>query len=220
MFDRARSPEARSHKLKVGERRVSDADRADAIRRLRVHESMGRLDKPEAEERIAAVEASRTPDEIAQLFVDLPALPARPPSVARRISSQDRQDAIHLLEKAYSEGRMKPEECARAKDQVHAARTRTEIDAAFHGLSTPTRVVAEETATKAAKTTATLTARALVQIRSRTGKAFRRAMLAVGALLIGIILAVAGIGTGALIAFLLAVVLFVGAAMALVASSS
>lgn len=220
MFNRAKSPEDKSHKLKVSDLRVSDADRADAIRRLRAHESMGHLEETEARHRVSVVEASKTPDEIARLFADLPALAARPPSIERRVSSRDRQDAIHLLEKAYSEGRIEPEECAAAKDRVHAARTRTEIEAAFHGLSTPTRVVAEERAVKAATQTATFTARAFVQIRRRTGKAFRRAVFAVGALLIGIVLAVAGIGAGALISFLCAVLLFVSAAIALVTSTS
>jgi hypothetical protein len=216
MFDRAKSPEAKSHKLRSGSLRVSDADRADAVRRLRVHESMGHLSEDEATNRISVVDTSKTPDEIAKLFVDLPALPARPASIERRISSQDRQDAINLLEKAYSEGRIETSECAEAKDQVDAARTRTEIDAAFHGLTTPTRVAVVNTAASATKQTAGFSARVAAEGGRRAGKAFRRGVFAVGALMIGIILVIAGFGIGALICFVAAVALFVSAAISLV----
>lgn len=220
MFDRAKSPEAKGRKLRGGDLRLSDADRADAVRRLRVHESMGHLRSEEASDRIAVVDASKTPDEIAKLFADLPALPARAPSIERRISTQDRQDAIGLLEKAYSEGRIEADECAAAKDQVHAARTRSEIDAAFHGLSSPTRVAAAKTAANVTKGTAGLTTRMVAEGGRRAGKAFRRGVFAVGALMIGIILAFAGIGTGALVCFVVAVLLFVSSAISLATSTS
>lgn len=219
MLDRAKSPEQR-RKLERDQRRLSDADRTDAIRRLRAHETMGHLQDREADERVAVVAASTTPEEVAKLFADLPPLTDRSPSLERRVSSQDREDAIHLLEKAYSEGRIEAQECAMAKDQVHGARTRSEIDAAFHGLTTPTRVAVGEKATSAAKQTAELGSQVLAEGGRRAGKAFRRGVLAVGALMLGIILVIAGIGIGALVCFVAAVVLFVSSAIALVSSTS
>lgn len=215
MFDRTRGPEE-GRKLKGDRLRVSDADRRDAVRRLRAHEAMGHLGGAEASERVASVEASTTPEEIAKLFADLPALTTRPPSIERRISTQDRQEAVALLETAYSEGRIEAHECAAAKDQVAAARTRSEIDAAFHGLSTPTRVAMGVKASSATKQAAGLGSQVLAEGGRRAGKAFRRAVLAVGALTVGIILLIAGAGLGAVVFFLGAVVLLVSAAISLV----
>ena len=214
MLDRAKGPEER-RKLKRDQLRLSDADRTDAVRRLQAHESMGHLQGEEAADRIAVVDASTTPEEIAKLFADLPALTARPPSIERRVSSQDREDAILLLEKAYSEGRIEAGECVAAKDRVHAARTRSEIDAAFHGLSTPSRVAVGQKASSATKQTADLGSRVLAEGGRRAGKAFRRGVLGVGAVMLGIILLIAGLGLVALVCFVGAVVLFVSAAISL-----
>lgn len=52
--------------------RASDAEREEAIDRLRAHAAEGRLDVEELEERIAAAYAARTRDELAPLFADLP----------------------------------------------------------------------------------------------------------------------------------------------------
>jgi hypothetical protein len=222
MFDRIEWLKGKGRTLERGEFRASDADRVDAFRRLEVHKSMGHLDEAEVSTLREAVEASATLNEIAKVFVDagLPELPARSPSTERRISAQDRDEAIGLLEKAYAEGRIETGECAAAKDQVSVARTRTEIDAAFHGLSSPTRVAAAKTASGATKQTAKLTTHVVAEGGRRAGKAFRRGVFAVGALMIGIILAVAGIGTGALICFVGAVLLFVSAAVSLVTSQA
>lgn len=219
MFDRTKGPEER-RKIKGDQLRVSDADRADAIRRLQAHESIGHLDCKEASDRIEVVEASTTPEQIARLFAELPALTARPPSIERRISAQDRQDAISLLETAYSEGRIEAHECAAAKDRVHAARTRSEIDVAFHGLSTPTRVALGKKASSAKKQAAELSSSMLAEGRRRTGKALRRGVLALGALMLGVVLLIAGIGVGALVCFLGAVALFVSAAISLMSSTA
>jgi hypothetical protein len=54
----------------------------------------------------------------------------------------------------------------------------------------------------------------------RVGKAFRRGVFAVGAMMLGLILLIAGIGTAALICFLGAVLLGVSAAVSLVTSQS
>jgi Domain of unknown function (DUF1707) len=215
MFDRAKGPEER-RKLRSDQLRVSDADRMDAIRRLRAHEAMGHLQDVEASHRVEAAKTSSTPEEVAKFFVDLPALAARPPSIERRISTQDRQDAIFFLERAYSEGRIEAHECAAAKDQVDIARTRSEIDAAFHGLSTPTRAAMGAKASIATKQAAGLGSHVLAEGGRRAGKAFRRGVLGMGALAIGVILLIAGTGPGALVFFLGAVALFVSAAISVV----
>lgn len=165
-----------------------------------------------------AVDASTTLNEIAKAFVDasLPELPARSPSTERRVSAQDRDEAISLLWEAHAEGRIKAHEYAAAKHQVSVARTRSEIDAAFHGLSSPTRVAAARTASNVTKQTTHMVAEG----GRRAGKAFRRGMFASGALMIGIILLIAGVGAGALICFVGAVLLFISAAVSLVTSQS
>ena len=222
MLDRIEWARVRGRKRERGEFRASDSDREDAFRRLDVHRLMGHLNQAESSTLYAAVEVAATPNEITKIFVDagLPELPARSPMTERRASSQDRAEAINLLEKAYAEGRIEAHECAEAKDQVNAARTPSEIEAAFHGLTTPRRVAAAETASNVAEQTARLTTRVVGEGGRRAGKAFRRGVLSVGALLIGITLLIAGIGTAALVCFLAAVVLLVSAAFALVTSPS
>jgi hypothetical protein len=222
VLDRIEVWRARGRKHERGDFRASDADREDAFRRLEVHESMGHLDRTELPRLHAAVEAAATPNEITKVFVSagLPELPARSPATERRVSSQDRAEAIELLEKAYAEGRIEAHECAAAKDQVSAARTCNEIDAAFHGLTTASRAVVVKTASNAAEQAARLTTRAVGEGGRRVGKAFRRGVFAVGAMMIGIILLIAGIGTAALVFFLVTVLLFVSAAVSLVTSQS
>jgi microcystin-dependent protein len=222
MFDRVEWLRAKGRKLERGDFRASNADREDALRRLEVHETMGHLDQADFPRLEAAVKFAATPNEIAKVFVDwgLPELPARSPSTERRVSSQDRVEAIGLLEKAYAEGRIEAHECAEAKEQVNEARTRSEIDAAFHGLSSPSRIAAAETASNVAEQTVKLTTRVVGEGGRRAGKAFRHGVFAIGALMIGFILLIAGIGIAALASFLLAVSLFVSAAISLVTSQS
>jgi uncharacterized protein DUF1707 len=214
MLRRSKGPEE-GRKVKRDQLRLSNADRADAIRRLQAHEAMGHLQSAEASHRIKTVEESTSPAEVTQLFVDLPPLTVRPPSIERRISTQDRDEAVLFLEKAFSEGRLTADECAEAKDRVDGARTRSEIDSAFHGLSTPTRAAMAEKASGAAKQAADLGSQVLAESGRRAGKAIRRGVLAVGALMIGIILLIAGVGVGALAFCLGAVVLLASAAMSL-----
>jgi hypothetical protein len=160
------------------------------------------------------VEAAATPNQIAAVFVGagLPELPARSPATARRASTQDRNEAIGLLEKAYAEGRLEAHECAAAKDRVNAARTREEIDAAFHGLSSPSRVAAKQKAS----TATSATSRAMAAGSHRLGRSFRFGVFAVGASLLGLILLIAGSGSWALACFLAAVFLLMAAAVSLV----
>lgn len=218
MFDRIEWLRGKGRTLERGDFRASDADREDAFRRIRVHQSMGHLDRADALDLRETVEAASSLNEIVRAFelAGLPELPARSPLTERRISTQDRDEAIGLLKKAYAEGRIELGECEAAEEQVRAARTRSEMDAAFHGLSSPTRVAVAN----AASTVTTQTTHAVAIGGRRAGKAFRRWVLSVGALMIGVILLIAGIGTAALICFLGAVILFVSASISLVTSSS
>ncbi len=222
MLDRIGLMRVKGRKLQRGEFRASNADREDAFRRLEAHRSMGHLDQDELPGLYAAVEAAATPNQIGEVFAiaGLPTLPARSPSTERRVSAPDRAEAIGLLEKAYAEGRLEAHECAAAKDQVSAARTRSEIDGAFHGLSTASRVAAAKTATDLAEQTAGLTRRAIGESGRRARRAFRHGVFALAALMIGVILLIAGIGTAALVCFVGAVLLFVSAAVSLVKSQS
>lgn len=218
MLDRIEWLKGKGRTLERGEFRASNADREDAFRRIEVHETMGHLDKREAWALQMAVKAAPTLNDIAKVFVDagLPELPARSPSTERRVSSQERAEAISLLEKAYAEGRIETAECAVAKDQVSVARTRSEVDAAFHGLSSPTRVAVANTASSVTKQTTHVVAEG----GRRVGKAFRRGVFAAGAMMLGIILLIAGIGTAALLCFVGAVLLGVSAAVSLVTAQS
>jgi Domain of unknown function (DUF1707) len=218
MFDRIEWLKARGRTLERGEFRASDADREDAFRRIKVHETMGHLDEREAWALQMAVKASPTVNDIAKAFVDagLPELPARSPSTERRVSTQEKDEAISLLEKAYAEGRIETGECAAAKDRVSVARTRSEIDAAFHGLASPTRVAVANTTSNVTKQATHVFA----ESGRRVGTAFRRGMLAAGAMMIGVILLIAGIGAAALICLVGAVLVGVSAAISLVTSQS
>jgi hypothetical protein len=198
---------------KSGDRRVADADRKDAIRRLRVHGSMGHLDEGELEVRVKLVEKSKTPNEIAAVFGDLPELADVSKSAEPRISTQDKSEALDKLRKARTEGRIEDGEYEDAISQVTVARTQSELDAAFRCLPDPPRA---EVATQAAKQTAAFTARAVAEGGRRASRAFLRFLFSGAALLIGVILLIAGVGIGAVLFFVAAVLLFVWSAASLV----
>jgi len=220
MLGRRRGAEAEGRKVRAGDLRVSGADRTDALRRLDVHAKMGHLSEGDARLRKSHVEASDTRSEIAKVFVDLPALPDRAPSIERRISQADRDAACDLLEKAHAEGRIEDGEYAAAKAQVRAARTRSELDAAFHGLRSPTHDAALKTASEVTKKAAEATTRVVSEGGRRIGRSFRYGVLTIGALMLGTILLIAGVGAPALVCFLGAVFFFVSAAISLVTSQS
>jgi uncharacterized protein DUF1707 len=69
--------------------RASDAEREQAARTLREHYAAGRLDEQELGERLEAVYAARTMEELDHLHRDLPRLPPAP--AARRAELQRRQ---------------------------------------------------------------------------------------------------------------------------------
>ncbi len=222
MLDRIEWLKSKGRTLGRGEFRASDADRRDAHRRIDLHETLGHLKESQGSTLRREVDAAPTLNGIAKVFVDagLPELPARSPTTERRVSSQDRVEAIALLEKAYAEGRIETAECAAAKDQVSVARTRNEIDAAFHGLSSPTRVAVANTASSVTTQTAKLTTHVVGEGGRRVGRAFRQGVFSMGAAMIGFIFLIAGIGPAALLFFLLAVAFFVSAAVSLVTSQS
>jgi hypothetical protein len=65
--------------------RASDAERESAVTLLREHETAGRLDVEELEQRVGAAYAARTHGELQALLADLPgSLPARRSAPARR----------------------------------------------------------------------------------------------------------------------------------------
>lgn len=117
---------------------------------------------------------------------------------------------------AQREGRLTPEECAAATNRVYAARTRNEIDAAFHGLPSPSRAARAEAASTFAGQSAALGSRVVKEGGRRVRRAFRQGALSIGALLLGTIFLVAGMGMVALLCFVVAVFLFVSAAISLV----
>lgn len=203
----------RRKSLKDGDRRAAEGDRVDALRRLESHRSLGHLDEAELGARRSLVEGSKTPNEIDQVFRDLPDLDTLPDSAARRISSADRVDALARLVEAEQEGRIDATEHEAAAAQVRSARTEAELDAAFRGLPGPTPTeIAANVSIKAASYTASVAAEG----GRRAKKAFLRSLFAGTALLIGVILLIAGIGTAALLCFVASVLLFAFAGMALV----
>jgi hypothetical protein len=181
---------------------------------------MGHLRADEASTLRKALQASTTVNDLTKVFVDadLPELPARSPLTERRISTRERDEAVELLEKTCAEGQIDDAECAAAKEQVRVARTRSEIDAAFHGLATPTRNAAAKTASDVARQSARVTRRVAKEGGRRAGKALRRGILAAGMLMVAVILVIAGVGTGAVICFVGSVLLFASAALSLVTS--
>ena len=185
-----------------------------------MHGSLGHLKPNEASARRKLVKESKTLDDIAKVFVDLPALPADSPRAEHRISERDRDDAVGLLREAHVERRIDADEFAAAEAQVRAARTRNEINAAFRGLSNPTWSAAAKTTSNVAKQTAGLTTRVVAEGGRRAMKAFLRVAFATAAAMIGTILLIAGVGTAALICFVGAVLLFVSAVTTLFASRS
>lgn len=199
--------------LRDGNRRASEGERKDAVRRLRAYGSLGHLEQGEVEERVERVQRSKTPDEIALVFKDLPALDGRPATAEPRISTEDKGAALDRLKRAHQEGRIDEGEHSEAMSLVTAARTPSELAAAFRGLPGPNR---SEAATQAARQTAALTTRAVTEGGRRAKKAFLRFLFSVAALLIGIVLLVAGVGIAAVACFVLAVLLLVAAAVALV----
>lgn len=195
-----------------GELRVSRADRDDAVRRLRAYESKGYLAENEAMARIGLVEASTTTDEIAAAFVDLPQLGAKSPSTERRISQDDRADAVELLREALLQHRITADEFVAAKAQVDEARTRQEIDAAFHGLTKPKRAMLADQARRSAKEVTTSTGRAVRAGGRRVVSTVLRTALVLLLFLVALVATLVGNGVVAAISVLGALLVVVSGA--------
>jgi hypothetical protein len=205
--------EAEQPKLKDADRRAATGDKGDAIRRLQAHVALGHLDEKDLAVREDLVKHSRTPNDIARAFDDLPELTTIPRSAAPRISTRDRMDALRRLDQAKAEGRINEDELVVAEAQVDGARTQAELDAAFRGLPGPTRT---EMAANMTKQAAVIGGRVAIEGGRRARNMFLRFLFAGALLMFGIIFLVAGLGIAAVVCFVLAVVLFVAAGMALV----
>lgn len=204
---------------KKGDLRVSADDRRDAVRRLEAYAARGYLDAAAAATRTRLVEASSTFNDIAAVFTDLPSLDTKAPTTERRISSADRADAVERLSAAMLDYRITTEECVAAKDQIEKARTREEIDAAFHGLTDSKRAMAMNQAAQAAKQAATVTVRAVKAGGRRVVSTILRAAIALVLMVIGIVAAIAGSGIVAAICLAGAACAAIGAVWALVGSN-
>lgn len=121
--------------LKPTDPPASDADREGAIRKVRLHESVGHLTSAEADKRIEIIYTCRTRQSIAAVLADLPDVERR--DVSHRISQRDRDEALRQLDKALDGGRITVNEAVAARAQVEQARTRQELNAAFRGLTNP-----------------------------------------------------------------------------------
>jgi hypothetical protein len=207
--------EVEQRRLKAGDRRAARADRVDAVRRLEAHCALGHIDLVEMEGRKSLVEGSKTPNEIAKVFDDLAELDTLPGSAPRRISADDKVEALARLAKAREEARIEEEEYKASVAQVVSARTAEEIEAAFRGLPAPS---ASERVADASIKAAAVTGRLAAEGGRRARTAFLRFLFACAALLIGVVLLVAGGGTATVICFVAAVLLFVAAGAAFVTS--
>lgn len=136
---------------------ASDADRQDAIRQIRLHESVGHLTSDEADKRVEIIYTCRTRGSIAAVLAGLPDVGQR--EVPRRITQRDRDEALKQIDEALLDGRITSDEHAVASAQVNQARTRQELKAAFGGLTNPTVAAARRKAVDAGRTAAEVSGR-------------------------------------------------------------
>lgn len=167
--------------LKPTDPPASDTDREDAIRKVRLHESVGHLTSAEADKRVEIIYTCRTRQSIAAVLADLPAVERR--EVSHRISQRDRDEALRQLDKALDDGRMTVNETVVARAQVEQARTRQELNAAFRGLTNPAVAAAGRTAAGAGLVAA---------------EGGRRVLIAFLRWVVAVVVAIAGIVTLAL----------------------
>jgi hypothetical protein len=175
--------------LKPTDLPASDADREDAIRQIRLHESAGHLTSDEADDRVKIIATCRTRESIAAVLADLPDI--RQPEAARRISQRDRDDALRQIDKALLDGRITSSEHALASAQVKQARTRQELNVAFRGLTNPAVGAARGRAVDAGRAAAEVSER-VVEGGRRVLIAFLRWVLAVVVAIVGIVMLIVG----------------------------
>jgi hypothetical protein len=207
-----------------GNRRATDAEREDAIRRLKLYTLQGAITPDEQDRRTVRARMSSTPNEIAQLFSDLGSLDSDKTSRGERLASQQQRDeGIRQLKSHLAEGRLTEAEHRRAVEQVSTARNQIEIDAAFRGLKSPRVTTMHDSASdKAVKAGALAADAARVGTKiavEGSGRATRALMcfaFAIAALLMAIIVGVAGGGiAGAAVCAAVAVGFLVAATRAL-----
>jgi Domain of unknown function (DUF1707) len=176
--------------LKQTDLPASDADRQDAIRQVRLHESVGHLTSDEADKRIEIISTCRTRESIAAVLADLPDVGQR--EVPHRISQRDRDEALKQIDEALLDGRITPDEHAAASAQVKQARTRPELNAAFSGLPNPTIAAARRKAVDAGRTAAEVSGRAVAEGGRRVSTAVARWIVAVVVAIVGIVTLILG----------------------------
>lgn len=206
-----RVPKRRRSGSDKGDRRATDAERQDAIRKLEMYVAQGAVSSEEGARRIARVKMSVTPNDIDELFYDLGSLDAN--HAERLVSNHQRDEAVALLNAHLAEGRLTIDEHRHAVDQVRKARSQSEIDAAFRGLRSPRMTMTVERA-KGARALAT---RAAGEGSRRAKRAVMRFAFAVAALLVAIPVGISGGGVvGAAACVMIAVGLCAAAIRSLV----
>jgi hypothetical protein len=164
---------------------ASDAERADAVRSIRIHESAGHLRSDEADRRVAIVEKARTVGAIDAVVADLPALDR--PVAARRIASSQRDHARTLIDAAHRDQRLTDDERRLALAQVDYARTHSELNAAFRGLESPAAAARRQKAEAIGSTAAAVSRTAVTEGGRRLARALMRVALSVAVFLVGVV---------------------------------
>ena len=194
-----------------------------------MYRMQGAITADEQDRRIARARMSNTPSEIAELFYDLGPLDSDKTSRGERlVSKRQRDEATTQLNIYLAEERLTVAEHRRAVEQVSTARNQIEIDAAFRGLKSPRATAIHDSASeKAVKAGALATGAARVGTKvalegsRRAGRALMCFVLAIAALLMAVIVGVAGGGiAGAAVCAAVAVGFFVAAIRALIVGKS
>jgi hypothetical protein len=175
--------------LKQTDLPASDTDREQAIRQIRLHESVGHLTSEEADNRIKIIPTCRTRESIAAVLADLPDIGQR--EAPRRISQRDRDDALKQIDRALLDERITANEHALASAQIKQARTRQELNVAFRGLTNPAVAAARYRTAEASRAAAEVSGR-VVEGGRRVLIAFLRWVVAVVVAVIGIVLLIVG----------------------------
>jgi hypothetical protein len=100
LFQPAAAGELDCLQMNDGSIRVSDAEREQAAGALREHFAAGRLDEDELAQRLEAVYAARTRDELSAVRGDLPELPLSPGERRAELAERQSQLRRRLLQRA------------------------------------------------------------------------------------------------------------------------
>jgi hypothetical protein len=80
--------------------RISDQEREQAAQQLREHFAAGRISEDELNERVQAIYAARTQQELRSLLSDLPALPATPQQMRAELVQRRSQLQRRLIQES------------------------------------------------------------------------------------------------------------------------